>query len=104
MNVSRTSRPALEFPAQAAIALVRLYQRHLSFLKPPTCRYYPSCSEYAVRAIAERGLLKGFLLASWRLLRCNPFSPGGHDPGPWVARSAERRRGSQGPGASEEAG
>jgi hypothetical protein len=70
--------------ARAAIHLVRVYQQRLSFLKPRTCRYYPTCSEYAARAIAARGLLRGGLLAVWRLLRCNPFSPGGYDPGPWT--------------------
>jgi len=77
--------------ARAAIALVRVYQRYLTGLKPPTCRYYPSCSEYAARAIAACGLLRGLLLAAWRLLRCNPFSPGGYDPGPWAReRSSEK--------------
>jgi len=75
-------------PARIGLALLRLYQLYLSPLKPRTCRFYPSCSEYAVRAIAHRGLLCGALLAIWRLLRCNPFSPGGHDPGPWVKDDA----------------
>ncbi len=70
--------------ARGAIALVRVYQRYLSGMKPGTCRYYPSCSEYAARAMAACGLLRGLLLATWRLLRCNPFSPGGYDPGPWA--------------------
>lgn len=70
--------------ARAAIYLVRVYQQRLSMLKPKTCRYYPTCSEYAARAISARGLLRGGLLAAWRLLRCNPFSPGGYDPGPWA--------------------
>jgi putative membrane protein insertion efficiency factor len=69
--------------ARAAMALVRSYQQWLSHLKPRTCRYYPSCSEYAVRAIGARGLIRGGLLAAWRVLRCNPFSAGGYDPGPW---------------------
>ena len=70
--------------ARAAISLVRTYQDWISILKPKTCRYYPSCSEYAMRAIATRGVLRGCLLAAWRLLRCNPFSAGGYDPGPWA--------------------
>jgi len=70
--------------ARAAIALVRQYQQWLSHLKPRTCRYQPTCSEYAARAIAARGLIRGGLLALWRLLRCNPFSRGGYDPGPWT--------------------
>ena len=83
MNANQSAYgPSL--PSRAAIGLVRFYQRCLSGLKPPTCRYYPSCSEYALQAIAHRGLLRGCLLASWRVLRCNPFSPGGYDPGPWA--------------------
>jgi putative membrane protein insertion efficiency factor len=76
--------------ARLGIALVRFYQRFLSALKPPTCRFHPSCSEYAAQAIAHRGLLRGCLLAAWRLLRCNPFSAGGWDPGPWAAPPAHR--------------
>jgi len=62
---------------------VRLYQRMLSPLLGQRCRYYPSCSAYAVEAIERHGVLKGSWLAGWRLLRCNPFSPGGvdHVPG-----------------------
>jgi putative membrane protein insertion efficiency factor len=71
-------------PARCAVALVRVYQRLLSGLKPPTCRYFPTCSEYAAQAILHRGLVRGFMLAGWRLLRCNPFSRGGYDPGPWM--------------------
>ncbi len=70
-------------PALLGIALIRFYQLFLSPLKPRTCRYYPSCSEYALHAIQHRGLARGLALALWRLLRCNPFSPGGYDPGPW---------------------
>lgn len=81
-------------PARAGVGLVRIYQRYFSILKPGTCRYYPSCSEYAAQAITARGLLHGSLLAAWRLLRCNPFSPGGYDPGPWAE---ERRCGKRDP-------
>lgn len=79
--------------ARAAIYLVRAYQRRISILKPKTCRYYPTCSEYAARAIAARGLLRGSALAAWRLLRCNPFSPGGYDPGPWAQESGDQAGG-----------
>jgi uncharacterized protein len=64
----------------AAIALLRVYQRTLSPLLGPRCKYYPSCSEYAVQAIGRYGILRGSVLATWRLLRCNPFSRGGYDP------------------------
>jgi hypothetical protein len=62
------------------IALIRAYQRILSPLLGPRCKYYPSCSEYAVQAIGRYGILRGAVLAGWRLLRCNPFSHGGYDP------------------------
>ena len=65
---------------RAAIALVRIYQRALSPLLGPRCRYHPSCSAYAVQAIQTYGILRGAVLAGWRLLRCNPFSHGGYDP------------------------
>jgi putative membrane protein insertion efficiency factor len=65
---------------EAAVAPLLLYQRVLSPLIPPRCRYEPSCSRYAVQAIREFGILRGLVLAAWRLLRCNPFSPGGFDP------------------------
>jgi len=67
----------------AMCAPIRGYQMFLSPLLGQRCRYYPSCSTYAVEAIARRGVLRGTLLAAWRLLRCNPFSPGGvdHVPG-----------------------
>jgi hypothetical protein len=63
-----------------AIAAIRVYQRWLSPLLGPRCKYHPSCSEYAVQAIGRYGILRGSVLAAWRLLRCNPFSHGGYDP------------------------
>jgi len=65
---------------RAAIGLIRVYQRVLSPLLAPRCKYHPSCSEYAVQAIDRYGILRGSVLAAWRLLRCNPFSHGGYDP------------------------
>jgi putative membrane protein insertion efficiency factor len=62
------------------VALGRFYQRHLSGLKPPACRFEPTCSEYAIQAVERYGLLKGSALALWRILRCHPFNPGGQDP------------------------
>ena len=63
-----------------AILPIRAYQLLLSPLVGQRCRYYPSCSEYAVQAIGRYGILRGLVLAGWRLLRCNPWSPGGVDP------------------------
>ena len=59
---------------------LRLYQALVSPLLGNRCKYYPSCSEYAAQAIERYGILRGLVLAGWRLLRCNPFSHGGYDP------------------------
>lgn len=70
-------------PRLAALAVVRLYQKTLSRALPAnTCRFYPSCSHYGYQAIYKYGLLKGGVMAAWRVLRCNPFNPGGYDPVP----------------------
>ena len=61
------------------IACIRAYQWLLSPLMPPACRFYPSCSEYAVQVIQFYGPIRGLLKAVWRLLRCNPLSQGGID-------------------------
>ena len=65
------------------LALIRFYRRELSPRKRrPCCRYFPTCSQYAVTAIERYGALKGSRLAAWRILRCNPFHKGGYDPVP----------------------
>jgi putative membrane protein insertion efficiency factor len=61
------------------VAPIRLYQRWISPAFAPRCRYYPTCSAYAVEATRELGPIRGLILAGWRLLRCNPFSHGGID-------------------------
>jgi len=61
------------------IGLVRLYQLTISRLLRPSCKYHPSCSQYAIDALRKHGLVKGLALAGWRLLRCNPWSHGGVD-------------------------
>ena len=61
-------------------APIRFYMRVISPALPPRCKYHPSCSAYAVQAIESYGILRGCVLAVWRLLRCNPFSHGGYDP------------------------
>jgi uncharacterized protein len=62
-----------------ATAPLRFYQRLISPGLPARCKYYPSCSEYAVQAVRRYGILRGIVLAAWRLLRCNPWSHGGVD-------------------------
>ncbi len=63
-----------------AIKLIQVYQQVVSPFIPPSCRFTPSCSQYAIEAIRKRGFLKGALMGAWRILRCHPFSKGGHDP------------------------
>jgi putative membrane protein insertion efficiency factor len=70
----------MTFARRVAVAPIVVYRRVISPLLPPRCKYAPSCSEYAVQAISEFGILRGLVLAAWRLLRCNPFSHGGFDP------------------------
>jgi putative membrane protein insertion efficiency factor len=70
-------------PRIILLAPIRLYQMTLSRGLPPnTCRFYPSCSHYGYQAIYKYGALKGSLMATWRVLRCNPFNSGGFDPVP----------------------
>ena len=62
------------------IFVIKIYQQFISPLFPPSCRYYPSCSNYAIDAVTKKGIIRGSFLAIWRILRCNPFSKGGYDP------------------------
>lgn len=65
------------------IQFIRFYQKYLSALKGRgTCIYTPTCSQYAIEALEKHGVIRGGLLAAWRILRCNPFSKGGYDPVP----------------------
>ena len=64
------------------IWLVRLYRKFISPLKPPCCRFTPTCSAYALEAFQKRGFFAGLILTVWRILRCNPFGRGGYDPVP----------------------
>jgi uncharacterized protein len=59
---------------------IRVYQKIISPLLPPSCRFYPTCSEYAVQAVNKYGIIKGTFKAVYRILRCNPFNKGGYDP------------------------
>jgi putative membrane protein insertion efficiency factor len=62
------------------LAPIRAYQRFISPALPRRCKYEPTCSAYAAEALRSHGVARGTVLAVWRLLRCNPFSHGGHDP------------------------
>lgn len=81
----RTPHVALELwllPRNAAIAFMQLYRRVISPLYGDVCRYYPSCSRYALEAFQRQGFIAGVVLTGWRLLRCNPYSRGGVDDAP----------------------
>jgi uncharacterized protein len=65
---------------QILIKVIKFYKTYISPLKQPTCRFYPSCSQYAIDAIVKYGAFKGMAMAVWRILRCNPFNKGGYDP------------------------
>ena len=71
------------WPRIVVLAFIRLYQMTLSKGMPAnTCRFYPSCSHYGYQAVYKHGAVKGTFMATWRVLRCNPFNPGGYDPVP----------------------
>ena len=69
-------------PRTVVLALVRFYRLYVSPLFPPTCRYVPTCSEYAMIALQKYGFIKGSWLAIKRICRCHPWHPGGYDPVP----------------------
>ncbi len=68
------------WPRRIVGGAIRAYQRFVSPLLPPSCRFSPSCSRYTLIAVQKHGVLKGSLMGAWRILRCNPFSKGGFDP------------------------
>ncbi|HYP19885.1 MAG TPA: membrane protein insertion efficiency factor YidD [Chloroflexia bacterium] len=77
MSIAKLGR----LPRQPLLWLIRLYQRTVSLALPPnTCRFYPSCSHYGYEAIEKYGIIKGGAMATWRIMRCNPWNDGGFDP------------------------
>ena len=79
----------VKLPRRLLILAIRLYQRFISPNIMPRCKYYPSCSQYAVTAISRFGVIRGGALAVWRLLRCNPWSKGGLD---YVPEKKKKRK------------
>ncbi len=73
------------------IRIIRLYQKNISANTSAKCKYYPTCSNYAVEAIEVHGVIKGLVLSVWRILRCNPFSKGGFDPVPLKKEKGKKR-------------
>jgi len=66
----------------AVLAMLHFYKKYISPFLRPSCRFYPTCSEYMMQAVEKRGVLVGVGLGIWRILRCNPFGKGGYDPVP----------------------
>ena len=83
LRISTPNRPR-EYTVMkyVLIWLITLYQKFISPLKKPCCRFTPTCSQYAIEAVKEWGAIRGLALAVWRILRCNPFGRGGIDPVP----------------------
>lgn len=67
-------------PRDVLAGTIKVYRRFVSPLLPPSCRYWPTCSEYALQAVLKYGVLKGVFMGAWRVSRCNPWSKGGVDP------------------------
>ena len=79
-----------KLPRQTLIALVKVYQAVVSPWSPPSCRYTPTCSSYAVEAFEKYGAVKGLILSVHRILRCNPWGGQGYDPPRWYTETQEQ--------------
>jgi len=67
-------------PVTAAVGLINIYRKYISPLKAPTCRFYPTCSQYAIESLEKHGIIVGVYKSLIRILKCHPFHPGGYDP------------------------
>jgi len=84
VSVPDSARDAQPTPAvSAAMGLLRFYKSQISPLLPPSCRYIPTCSEYAMMAYKRHGFARGTVMTAWRLMRCNPLGGHGYDPPVW---------------------
>lgn len=80
------TKPEPAFPRAISFAMLSIlafYKKHITEFLPPNCRFVPTCSTYMVEAITTYGAWKGFILSSWRVIRCNPFGGSGYDPVMW---------------------
>lgn len=95
-HIRRMSAALHDLPKNVALALITFYRTCISPLTPPSCRYYPTCSEYALLSFKRFGFVKGLYLTARRISRCHPFHPGGYDPVPeldeWPPRHTHRHR------------
>lgn len=96
--VHRASSALWRLPRLLLVGVVRVYQGAISPWTPASCRYTPTCSEYAVVALREYGAVRGSVLAVWRILRCNPWGGHGHDPPRWFGEAPEGPSGTDGGG------
>ncbi len=69
-----------EFVSSSLIAVIRFYQRYISIFTKPSCRFYPTCSNYSIEAIKKFGPFQGSIMSLYRILRCGPWTDGGYDP------------------------
>lgn len=81
-NILEDTPERMPVVRRSLVAVIRMYQRFLSPLFPPSCRFHPTCSEYTRQAIIKYGALKGIAMGVVRISKCHPFHPGGHDPVP----------------------
>jgi uncharacterized protein len=91
-SAAPTQPPRPGLPARVLLVPVNFYRKWISPVLPPSCRFEPSCSAYAVEALTTHGALRGFYLTVRRLLRCGPWHPGGYDPVPPRRPRRARRR------------
>ena len=88
-DLAGVGRWVWRLPRMVLVGLVRVYQLGISPWLPSSCRYSPTCSQYAVIALRDYGALRGSILAIWRILRCNPWGGHGHDPPRWFGETPE---------------
>ncbi|HDM70059.1 MAG TPA: membrane protein insertion efficiency factor YidD [Thermotogales bacterium] len=82
LNYSNFSEKRISLSSKIVIAMIMFYKRFISPLKPPSCRFTPTCSTYTMEAVKRFGVIKGLYLGFRRILRCHPLNPGGYDPVP----------------------
>lgn len=88
-GLAEAGRWVWRLPRLLLVGVVRFYQLGISPWFPPSCRYTPTCSQYAILSLRKYGAVRGSLLAGWRILRCNPWGGHGHDPPRWFGEPSE---------------
>lgn len=80
MKSGKWSLPVRDIPVMMAVGIIKIYRKFISPIKRPTCRFYPTCSQYAMESFEKHGIILGTYKALIRILKCHPFHPGGYDP------------------------